>query len=136
MPLLNIDDNYPNHRKVSDLSDKAFRLHVAAMTECARHLLDGYLSLKRLSKLDGYRPAMMRELLQSLPDEQPLLHPPGAGCGTKTCPEGRPGEYLLHDYLHWNRSREWWTDRRRKEAERQAEWRAKKAAERELEDVG
>lgn len=123
MPYLMLDDNYPHHRKVEELSDKAFRLHVSAMAESARHLLDGYLNPRRLAKLDGYRPTTVRELLDA-----DLLHEPGKGCGSKNCPDGRDGEYLLHDYLAWNKSREWWTQKRANDADRQAQWRAEQEA--------
>jgi hypothetical protein len=40
---LRIDDGFAEHPKVIGLSDRAFRLHVAAMCFCARNLTDGRL---------------------------------------------------------------------------------------------
>jgi hypothetical protein len=34
---------------------------------------------------------------------------------------------VAHDYLQWNKSRQWWDERRKAEAERVAEWRKKQA---------
>jgi protein gp37 len=41
---LRIDDGFAEHPKVMDVSDRAFRLHVAAMCFCARNLTDGELA--------------------------------------------------------------------------------------------
>jgi hypothetical protein len=41
---LRIDDGFAEHPKVVELSDRAFRLHVAALCFCTRNLTDGVLS--------------------------------------------------------------------------------------------
>jgi hypothetical protein len=125
MPYLNIDDGFPDHQKVDHLSDGAFRLHVSALAYCAKHTTDGRIPAQRVSRLTpNYKPGHLSELLRGK-----VWHKGGDGCGTDTCPEGDPGEYVAHDYLEWNQSAEWWADRRRREAERKADYRAKKAAE-------
>lgn len=119
MPYLNLDDNYHDHPKVDALSDAAYRLHGGCMFYVAKFTLDGYLTPGQIKQRKGYKPQVIRELQHS-----GLLHGLGDGCGTKTCPVGRDGFYLLHDYLQWNKSKEWWDNKRRKDAERLAKWRA------------
>ena len=43
MAWLRIDDGFVEHPKVYDLSDRSFRLHVAAHCYSARNLTDGVL---------------------------------------------------------------------------------------------
>lgn len=122
MPYLNIDDGFAEHPKVDVLSDAAFRLQVAALCYCAKHLTDGLIPLGRVARLTPrYRPALVQELL-----EAEVWHKGGQGCGTTDCPTGSRDHYVIHDYLSWNKSREWWETRRKHDAERQAEWRRKK----------
>lgn len=122
MPYLNTDDHFPEHEKVDVLSDGAFRLHVAGMHFCARSLTDGRIPNRRVSRLKpSYKPAELQELVSG-----GLWHEGGKGCDTEHCLLGAAGEYVVHDYLQWNKSREWWEDRRKSEAERIAKWRAGK----------
>lgn len=44
MSYLLIDDGFSEHPKIIGLSDRAFRLHVTALTYCARNLTDGALT--------------------------------------------------------------------------------------------
>lgn len=118
MPYLNFDDGYADHPKIMDLTDGAYRLHTSSIFYSGKHLLDGYLSDAQIKGRPGYKAASLRELLDA-----GLIHAKGDGCDTKTCPAGRRGRYLLHDYLEWNKSREWWEGKRRKDAERLANWR-------------
>lgn len=48
MTWLRIEDGFVEHPKVIDLSDRAFRLHMAALCHCARNLTDGFLSERAL----------------------------------------------------------------------------------------
>ena len=48
MSWLRLDDGFVEHDKIHDLSDRAFRLHVAALCYCARNLTDGELNQRRL----------------------------------------------------------------------------------------
>lgn len=123
MVYLNLDDNYPDHPKIEALSDAAYRFHGSAMFYAARFQLDGYLTQPQLRARQRWSTRTERELIDGA-----LLHPPGEGCGTKTCPPGAPGQYLLHDFLEWNKSRSWWDEKRKKDAERLAKWRAEQAA--------
>ncbi|KAB2809242.1 hypothetical protein F9L07_19570 [Pimelobacter simplex] len=132
MPYLNIDDGMDEHEKVEALSDAAFRLHMSAMLFCSRKLTDGFVSLSRARRLtasggDG----TAAELVKA-----GVWHDIGEGCPSADCVEartcqesGRPGHYLVHDFLQWNHSAHWWTERRRRDQERQAEWRRKRGKE-------
>ena len=124
MPYLKLDDNFADHPKVEALSDAAYRLHSAAMLYSAKYLLDGFITPLQASKRPAYRPAVLSELVAG-----GLWHDKGEGCGTKTCPGGRTNHYLIHDYLEWNKSRDWWEKKRRKDAERLAKWRAENGGE-------
>ncbi len=113
MPYLNVDDNYPEHGKVDRLSDGAFRLHTSALCHCARQLTDGFVEESKVGRLmPKFRPSYIQELLESHP-ERPLWAKVQGG-------------YHVHDYLDWNKSREWWTAKREKDAKRRAEHRASK----------
>lgn len=126
MPYLNTDDEFPEHPKVDALSDGAFRLHVSGMHYCARTLSDGLIPERKTARL---KPEFKRSQLDELL-EAGVWHEGGQGCGTDQCPTGSPGEYVVHDYLQWNKSRAWWEEKRRKDAERLARHRQKKDAER------
>lgn len=106
MPYLNLDDNFADHPKVDGLSDAAFRLHVAGMCYAAKHLTDGRLDRERPTRLvPKFRPSALAELVEK-------------GVWKETA-KG----YQIHDFLQWNKPRSWWTAKRRKDAERQAQWR-------------
>lgn len=119
MPYLNLDDGFADHPKVDALSDGAFRLHVAGLNYCARKLTDGVVEKNRVHRLmPVYKPSYLKELIDA---EMWRRHPEG---------------YELHDYLDWNKSREWWEKRRADETARKADYRARKEAERaELEAI-
>jgi hypothetical protein len=122
MPYLNTDDGFPEHEKVDVLSDGAFRLHVAAMHFCAKHLTDGLVPVRRVSRLKpDYKRGQLGELLDG-----ELWHKGGEGCGDEHCPKGARGFYVVHDYLEWNKSKAWWESKRRAEADRIAKWRQEK----------
>lgn len=123
MPYLNLDDNYPDHPKVEALSDAAYRLHGAAMFYTARFRLDGYLTRGQLRARNRWSAKTESELI----DER-LLHEPGEPCESKTCPPDDGRRYRLHDFLQWNKSREWWDVEREKAAKRKAKWKASHAA--------
>jgi hypothetical protein len=131
MAYLNLDDNFADHPKVEPLSDAAYRLHSASMLYSAKYLLDGYITPTQASKRPAYKPSILAELLRA-----GLWHERGEGCGTKTCPPGASAAYLIHDYLEWNKSRDWWEKKRRKDAERLAKWRAENGAQTEGETHG
>jgi hypothetical protein len=123
MPYLNLDDEFTEHPKVDALSDGAFRLHVSGMRYCCKNLTDGIIPVARVDRLKpAYKPSQLNELLRGK-----VWHRGGDGCGTEHCPVGDAGEYVIHDYLQWNRSAEWWEARRKAETERKAKYRREQA---------
>lgn len=126
MPYLNLDDEFTEHPKVDKLSDGAFRLHVSGLRYCAKNTTDGLIPGTKVGRLKpNYRPAQLQELLRG-----GLWHIGSQGCGTDECLTGERGEYVIHDYLEWNRPAVWWEDRRRAEAERKADYRRRRLEER------
>lgn len=88
MPYAQIDTEALTHPKVLGLSDAAFRVWVASLAYCQRHLTDGALPEACLVAL-GVRvvPKMVEELL-----------------GRRLWDRTDDG-YQVHDYLQWNTSR-------------------------------
>ena len=121
MPYLNSDDGFPDHPKVDALSDAAYRLHDAGRHYAAKNLTDGAIPEHRVQRLSrAYKPAVLRELLACN-----IWHRGGEGCNTETCIKGEVDEYVVHDFLQWNKSAAWWEAKRKRDAERKAEWREK-----------
>jgi hypothetical protein len=84
-PYFVLTNEYPRHRKIRGLTDKAFRLHVTLMALCNEDRNDGIISQQDLDQMG--KPAG-KELLA-----KKLVHPAEAG------------EYVLHDYLKHQNSR-------------------------------
>jgi hypothetical protein len=123
MPYLMSDDGFPEHPKVDALSDGAYRLHDAGRHYAAKNLTDGNMPARKVARLTPhYKASHLAELLDS-----GVWHRGGEGCSTEHCVKGEPGDYVVHDYLQWNKPAAWWEEKRRAEAERQAEWRRKQA---------
>jgi hypothetical protein len=116
MAWVNMDDKFPEHRKVAGLSDAAFRLHVAGIAYCNRQLTDGLIEADAIPTLvRKYKPSALAELAI----ERGLWKPIGIGAG-------QPAVYEIHDYLEWNPSREVVLARKVKAAEKAKAWREKK----------
>jgi hypothetical protein len=138
MPYLNIDDGMDEHPKVDALSDAAFRLYVSGKLYCARKLTDGFIPHGKARRLTVTgNDAVAAELVRA-----GLWHDLGEGCDNPECVEertchkdGRPGHYIVHDYLQWNHSKHWWESRRKEDAERKKKWRAERKASRVTPDV-
>jgi hypothetical protein len=106
------DDGFHMHPSIRGLSDAAFRLHVAGILHCSRFLTDGAILAEDVPDLvRRYRPAALAELIDK----------------GRWAPMGEYA-YEVVGYLEHNDSREVVEDRRRKKAERQAKWLAKKDA--------
>lgn len=84
-PYFTMTNEYPNHRKIRVLSDKAFRLHVTLMADCNQAKSDGKFSKHELNMLGpkAGKELIERGLVETLKD----------------------GEYQLHDYLDHQHSR-------------------------------
>ena len=50
------------------------------------------------------------------------MHKGGEGCDTETCIVGEPGEYVVHDFLEWNKSAEWWESEKARKAKNKADY--------------
>jgi len=87
--MLKFDDQFPIHRKVSGLTDAAFRLHVEAIFWCARNLTDGFIAQDDLGSVSRYRrpEGYLAELVHR-----------GAW-------DVVDGGWQIHDYLVWQQSR-------------------------------
>jgi hypothetical protein len=51
MAWVKLDDQFTEHPKIDHLSDAAFRLHVAGLCYCGRHLTDGHIPKVRVQRL-------------------------------------------------------------------------------------
>lgn len=111
MPYAQIDTEALSHPKVLALSDAAFRLWVASLAYCQRHLTDGALPEACLVAL-GVR------LHQKHVDEL---------VGRRLWDRTDDG-YQVHDYLQWNTSRAAVEQRRAEARERMAKARAQREA--------
>ena len=43
MTWIKLEDSFPDHPKISQLSDKAFRVHISALCYCGKYLTDGVI---------------------------------------------------------------------------------------------
>lgn len=89
-PFFVMTNEYPRHRKIRGLSDKAFRLHVNLMALCNEDRNDGVISKQ---DLEMFGPKAGKELLTARAGNNPLVHPLN------------DGTYQLHDYLKHQNSR-------------------------------
>ena len=98
MTWLKLDDTFPDHPKVADLTDQAKWLWVEGLCYAHRTITDGYIT----PKLVGRRTTQAQELVAArlwVPDPD------------------TPGGYLIHGYLDWYPSRAQIEDKRRRAAE-------------------
>lgn len=110
MSWLKIDDGFVEHFRVDPLSDRAFRLHVAALCHCSRNLTDGHVSTKNVRVLRARsNNAGVKHVDELL--EAGLWVQNGDG-------------YVIRDYLDYNPSAEKVRQERSKAAERMRDVRA------------
>ena len=110
MPWVKLDDRFPSHRKIALLSDRAFRLHVAAICWSAENLTDGRITDRELTLITHIRG--VKTTAQQLEE---------AGLWDRTA-DG----WAIHDYLDYNPSRVQVLAERKKNAERQQKFRRRK----------
>ena len=91
MTWLRIDDTFPEHPKVVGLDAPTKWLHVCALAYASRNLTDGYIPAGALRGLGG-----TKRMVAALVD---------AGLWEGHNAGGEPANYLIHDYLDYNRSR-------------------------------
>jgi len=105
MAWAKLDDQFVEHPRISGLSDKAFRLHVASICHASRKLTDGHISetdARVLRALTRTGARHVDELLE-------------AGVWNVNGGDG----WVIRDYLDYNPSSEAVKERRKKWAERQ-----------------
>lgn len=112
MPWVRLDDRFPSHRKVSLLSDRAFRLYVSALCWSAENLTEGHIPDENLTRIAHVRStkAAAKEL-------------EGRGLWERV-----HDGWQIHDYLDYNRTRAQVQAERENNAARQQEFRDKKKA--------
>lgn len=124
MAWARLDDGFADHPKVAALSDRAFRLHVAALCQSARLALDGLIDAGDVPRLvRGYRRSALTELV-----EAGLWHEPGHRC--EHCAQPAKGALILHDFLAYNPSKEQRERERAEALERKRRWKERQAEER------
>lgn len=86
---MKLDDGFPEHPKVEQLSDRAFRLHVTALCSAQRSDTKGFISLYTLRRLGVPNPKKIASGLVAagLWDEE-------------------PGGYQIHDFTEYNPPRD------------------------------
>lgn len=110
MTWLKTDDKFPEHRKIRRLTDAAYRLHHTAMCACAKDETDGLVTEADIADMEhGPR---LRKHLDALVDAHLW--------------EAVDGGWIIHDFLDYNPSHGQQEDKRTKQRERQAQWRAKR----------
>jgi hypothetical protein len=109
VPWVRFDDQFPIHRKVDNLTDPAFRLHVSAIFWCARNLTDGRVGENDLA---AAAPRRMRKPERYVDEllEQGVWLQNGVG-------------WVIHDYLEYQFSKEKVERERESAKKRQAKWR-------------
>ena len=114
-----LDDQAPNDEDIDALSDGAFRLWISAMCYAQAEQTDGYVTLQKLRRLvPNYKASQLREL---------------------TAPSLRPGKppifvqlddgITIRNFTKYNRTRDYWEAKRRRDADRIAKWRSERDSE-------
>lgn len=94
MSWVRLDDGYPEHPKVADLSDAAFRADVEGTCFSSRSRRDGHIPSGVALRLWGKGP--ITELIAAGKWHE------GRGCGSETCISGTGDGYVVHDFLAYN----------------------------------
>jgi hypothetical protein len=64
MSWLRIDDKFPSHPKVAQLSDREFRVHMRALCYCAEYRTDGVLPVAAVGEIRGLTPRVTDRLIK------------------------------------------------------------------------
>jgi hypothetical protein len=125
MPWVRFDDQFPIHRKVTPLSDAAFRLATEAIFWSARNLTDGFIPEGDLAEVRP-RLANPTQLAAELVKRR-LWHQNSELCMSEECPApcGEEPGWVIHDYWHFQPSKATVQRRRQEKQARQDRWLAK-----------
>lgn len=108
MPWFAISDAAHNHPKIIAAKNAAFGLWVRCGSYAAQHLTDGIVPKGVPKSFDGTANQIAKLV------EAGLWHAHGHGC--PKCAQPEPGEFIMHDYLDYNPSKEVVEERRAREA--------------------
>lgn len=90
MAWVRLEDTFPEHPKIDAAGGDAGWLHVCALAYCNRNLTDGFIAQARIGRLsDRKSPAQLAQRLVDVGLWEP-------------CDSG----WVIHDYLHYNPSKE------------------------------
>src|SRR4051794_38738063 len=127
MPWFKVDDTFPSHPKVRSIPRRtrmaALGVWLACGTWSSHHLTDGSIP-RDVVEDEGGRQVDAKALVDAR-----LWHQAGHDC--PSCPQPDRGDYVFHDWSDWQPIREHVLARRAESAQRKADYRAQKAAERE-----
>ncbi|WP_157995875.1 hypothetical protein [Thermomonospora amylolytica] len=129
MPWVRFDDQFSVHRKVTGLSDAAFRLHVSAIFWCARNLTDGVVPEEDLEDVCARVRSPKRFVAEMV--RRGAWHEIGTECDSEDCPahpdnavtNGVTDGWVIHDYLEFQPSKARVIREREENAARQKKWR-------------
>ena len=123
MPWVRFDDQFPIHRKVSGLSDAAYRLASSAIFWCARNLTDGFVPEGNLDDVSARVRTPARFAAECVASE--IWHHAGDECASDKCiaPVDNAKGWVIHDYLVYQPSKEKVLRNREAAARRQEKWR-------------
>ncbi|WP_159399520.1 hypothetical protein [Streptomyces alboflavus] len=114
MPWFKVDDSAHAHPKMRRAGKAAVGLWVMCGSYAAAYLTDGIIPAETAA--DGTETQIAKLVKVGLWHEQ------GHGC--RKCPQPRPGDYVMHDYLLYNPSRSKVLAEREREAEKKRQQRA------------
>lgn len=125
MPWVRFDDQFATNRKVTGLSDPAFRYYVSAIFWSARNLTDGFVPEE---DLDDVAPRNVKRPDSFVPElvKRSLWHGPDEHCDSPDCPEIRPDGWTIHDYHAYQPTKGQVIADRAAAAERQRQSRARR----------
>ncbi|MEU9065854.1 hypothetical protein AB0D60_03020 [Streptomyces sp. NPDC048306] len=119
MPWFVVDDSAHMHPKLLAATNAGLGLWLRCGSYAAQHLTDGIVP-GVIAKMYG-TPGQIKKLVAA-----GLWHEHGHTCPHTKCQQPAPGDYYMHDYLDpYNPSRAEVENRRRREAEKKARYRAR-----------
>lgn len=119
MPYVPLDDGFHSHRKVIAAGNEAVGLHARSLSWCGANLTDGHIPFAVDDMLAGRRAKTLRtNLIDAGLRDKCVIH---NDCSA------------VHDWAELNDTADELKEARRKNRERQAEWRRKRRDARESE---
>lgn len=121
MPWFAVDDNADMDPKLVKAGNPAVGLWLRCGAYAARHLTDGMIP-GEVARLYGTATQIKKLVVVG------LWHEHGHACDDPKCQQPQPGDYYMHGYLNGaNKPRAEVEARRRKDAEKKQNWRARQS---------